>query len=64
MQELTPQPIRIAAGLRAAGEKRFRPHGVVVGAIAVWQVSIAPADVEDFQRRVSVWLAAGTKRAT
>jgi hypothetical protein len=64
MQKLTPEPIRITAGLGAPREERLGPHRTVVGAVAVGQVRVAPADVEDFQRRVSIGLTAGTKRTT
>ncbi len=64
MEQLAPQPIGVAAGLGTAREKSLRPYCAVVGAVAVGQVRIAPADVEDFKRRVSIGLTAGTKRTT
>jgi len=64
MQELTPESVRVATGLGAAREKRFRPHRPVVGAVAVGKMRVAPADVQDFQRGISIGLTAGTKRTT
>ena len=64
MQELTPEAVGVAAGLGTAGEKCFGPHRAVVAAVAVGQVRVAPADVEDFKRGISIGLTAGTKRTT
>ncbi len=64
MEELTPEAVGVAARLGTAGEKCFGPHRAVVAAVAVGQVRVAPADVEDFKRRVSIGLTAGTKRTT
>ncbi len=64
MKELTPEPVRVAAGFGTPREERLGPYRAVVGAVAMGQVSVAPADVEDFKRRVSVRLAAWTKRTT
>jgi hypothetical protein len=64
VEQLAPETVGVTPGLGTTREECFRSYGPVVAAVAVGQMRIAPADVEDFKRGVSIGLTAGTKGAT
>src|SRR4029077_5483480 len=61
MQELTPRAIRFRLGFAHGGLESCTEDGlVVVLALELRAMLVAPMDAQDFLQRITSWLAAGT----